>query len=98
MRLPLSVYVPPSIVIDPKVVKSAKLLFAVNCAAVAGNTRSSFAAGATSPAQFAAVCQLVSAPPPSHVRTVANVVEEQIARTAVRSKVFIVVEPKPDSK
>ena len=46
---------------------AAKLLLLASRAAPDGKTRSSPALGATFPAQLAAVVQLLSAPPPSHV-------------------------------
>jgi hypothetical protein len=69
--LPPKVYAPPWTVIVLKVERNPMLQFVAYCAAVAGNTRSSPAAGATSVVQFAAVAQFPSAPPPSQVRTAA---------------------------
>src|SRR3954451_13313662 len=54
---------------EANAVPSAKSLLLLFCAAPAGKTRSSVPSpmGATSPAQFAAVIQFASPPPPSHV-------------------------------
>jgi len=64
---PPNVYVPPSTVIERKVVKRKKLLLFACCAPAAGKTRSSFATGAELFNQLAAVCQFASVPLPVHV-------------------------------
>ena len=76
-RLPPNVYVPPSTVIERKLVKIKKLLLFDCWIAAAGNTRSSPATGATSVDQLAAVVQLASEPPPSHVFVAAKTLADK---------------------
>src|SRR6188768_3882105 len=69
--------------------RKTKVLFAVYWAATAGNTRSSPIIGGKSFTQLAAVDQLVSVPPPSHVFTAACVAVDSVNRSKNRNARFI---------
>src|SRR6187401_3048017 len=74
--------------------RKTKVLFAVYWAATAGNTRSSPIIGGKSFTQLAAVDQLVSVPPPSHVLTAARAVIDSVNRIISRNALFIITSKK----
>src|SRR6188768_4078227 len=74
--------------------RKTKVLFAVYWAATAGNTRSSPIVGGKSFTQLAAVDQLASVPPPSHVFTAACVAVDSVNRSKNRNARFIIAPQK----